>query len=150
MKLIVKLPLFMLLLSLLGSCTPKDRYDIDNDKIISDLNSQIKTLEEDLNTLNNELDQVKVVLNDKDIDADLRASIRKEIHEGDKYVKEIDQWLSYFKVQRKQRYKSLYLRKDSSDLIKEAEVEAEAFFINKKLKPLVPTWKERYRTAIEL
>lgn len=131
-------------------CESKSLYDIGSDKAISDMNSRIKSFEEDLNTLKGDLEKVREVLKDQDIDVELRKSLKKEIHEAEKYEKEIHQWLSYVKVQRKQRYNSLLRRKNSKTLSAEAEKEVKAYFMQKKLKPIKKGWKTRYKTAIEM
>lgn len=114
------------------------------------MNKRITSLSEELTTLTDELEQVKKVLNDPDIDAELRGSIRKEIHQGEKFKKEIDQWISFLKVRRKQRYNSLVDRKGQENLKEEAEKEVKAYFTEKKLKPIPKKWRDRHRTAIEL
>ena len=140
----------LLLITFFFGCESKNSYDIKSDKIIEDLNSRIKVLQEDLDSLTSELKDVKLVLKDPDIDTSLRQSIRKEIHEGEKYKKDILQWLSFLKVRRKRRYNSLLARKNSASLKDEATKEVRAYFVNKKLKPIARPWLERYRTAIEL
>lgn len=143
------LALFTLFSFFLG-CESKTSYNIDSDKAVEDLSTRITSLTEDLNTLTKELEEVKKVLEDKDIDSELRASIRKEILEGERYERTINQWLAYLKVQRKQRYNSLLARKGQKNLKEQAEQEVKAYFMQKKLKPIDRPWKERYRTAIEL
>ena len=137
------------MISFLG-CESKKRYDINSDKMIGDLNTRISSLEEDLKNLTGELEEVRGVLPDPDIDTELRKSLRKEIHEGDKYIKEINQWIAYLKVQRKQRYASLSERKDQENLEEQAKKEIKAYFVTKDLKPIKRPWLNRYRTAIEL
>ncbi len=143
-------PLILLLCIFLFGCESKKTYDIDSDKVVADLSERINSLQEDLTTLNKELEEVKVVLKDKDIDTVLRKNIRKEIHEGKKYQKLIQQHIDYLKIRRKKRYQSLLDRKKSPELIEQAEQETKAYFMNKKLKPIERPWKDRYKTAIEL
>lgn len=118
--------------------------------MIVDLNSRISQLQEDLNTLTSEIDQVRVVLKDNDIEVELKKSIRKEILQGERYQREIDQWISYLKVQRKQRYKSLNERSNEKDLNEQALEEIKRYNMQKELKPIQKPWKNRYKTAIEL
>jgi len=118
--------------------------------MIVDLNTRIGQLQEDLNTLSSELEQVRVVLKDNDIEVELRKSIRKEVLEGERYQREIEQWISYLKVQRKERYKSLHERKDQEELKKQALEEVARYNTQKELKPIKMPWKNRYKTAIEL
>lgn len=150
MYLFVRIVLILSFLGVFAGCEGKKTYDIDSDKAVLDLSSRIQSLEEDLNTLNTEIVEVKAVLKDKDIDTELRKSIKKEILEGEKHKKDINQWVSYLKIQRRQRYNSLLGRKGEESLIKEAEDEVKAYFLQKKLKPIDKRWKNRYRTAIEL
>ncbi len=138
------------LIILLGACEPKGSYNIKSDEMIADLNKEIISLESDFKTLVDELEKVEVVLVDKDIDTEIRKSIKKEILEGEEYKKQIDQILSYLKLQRKSRHKSLMDRKKSPHLTTDAKEEVEAYFLQKKIKPLQRPWLERYRTAIEL
>ncbi len=137
-------------ISVFLGCESKNSYDISSDKAVNDLSIRIASLTEDLNTLKTELEEVKKVLDDPDIDAQLRGSIRKEIHQGEKYEKEIEQWISYLKIKRKKRYNSLVDRKGQENLKSQAEKEVEAYFVDKKLNPIKKDWKDRYRTAIEL
>ncbi len=118
--------------------------------MIVDLNTRIGQLQEDLTTLTSEIDQVRVVLNDNDIAVELKKSIRKEILEGERYQREIEQWISYLKVQRKQRYASLHERKDQNNLKEQALAEVGRYNMQKELKPIKTPWKNRYKTAIEL
>ena len=142
--------LILALITLFFGCESKNRYDINSDKAIEDMNTRVKSLQSDLDILNGELKDVKKVLEDPDIDPEVRASIRKEVHQGERFAKEIDQWISFLKVRRKQRYKSLYDRKGQKNLREQAEREIKAYFTEKKLKPIKRPWLERYRTAIEL
>jgi hypothetical protein len=114
------------------------------------MSTQITSLNEDLTKLKEELEQVKEVLNDPDIDAALRESIRKEIHQGEKFKKEIQQWIDLLKIRRMKRYNSLIDRKGQKGLKEQANKEVEEYFIDKKLNPIKRAWKDRYRTAIEL
>ena len=145
-KLLIIVATFILFLG----CESKESYDIDSDKAIGDMSIRIKSLEEDLNTLTTELKEVKAVLNDKDIDIELRKSIRKEVHEGENHEKVRHRSDAYLKVQRKQRYKSLLNRKMDKSLKSKAEKEVADYFQQKKLKPIKKPWLKRYRTAIEL
>ncbi len=134
-------------------CESKKTYDIASDPMLKDLDSRVKEFEEDLNTLKTELAAVEKILNDNsndELDFELRNSLKKEVIEGEVYEKDINQWLAYLKIQRKQRYQSLYARKDKESLVEEAKRESEEYFIQKKLKPIEKPWLERYRTAIEL
>ncbi len=140
----------LLLTILFLGCESKKSYDISGDKAIEDMTTRITSLQEDLTTLNDELDSVKKVLDDPDIDSELRASIRREVHEGDKHVKDLEQWIAFLKVRRKQRHKSLVDRKGQENLKELAEKEVEAYFLEKKLKPIPKKWQDLYRTAIEL
>lgn len=142
--------IILLLATTLFGCESKITYDISSDKAVEDMNKRIASLQEDLTTLDSELQQVKGVLNDPDIDGELRDSIKKEIHQGEKYKKEINQWLAFLKIRRKKRYNSLVDRKNNENLKKQAEKEVEAYFVDKKLNPLARPWLNRYRTAIEL
>ena len=150
MYLIVRFLLILAISSLFIGCEGKKSYDIGSDKAVSDMSTRIKSLEEDLSSLTTELGEVRAVLVDQDLDAELRKSIKKEILEGEKYKKEITQWLSYIKIQRKRRYNSLLSRKDQESLIKDAEIEVSTYFLQKKMKPIEKRWRNRYRTAIEL
>ena len=141
--------IFALIFSFFG-CESKNSYDINSDEAISDMNVRIVSLEEDLKNITEDLDKVRKVLKDPDIDPDLRASIRKEVHQGETFMKEIDQWISFLKVRRKQRYKSLHDRRKSEKLAEQAKREVDAYFMEKKLKPIKRPWLDRYRTAIEL
>jgi hypothetical protein len=143
--------LFLLVFSgaFLG-CESKNSYDIGSDKAVEDMSLRISSLDSDLKVLKEELAEIKKVLKDPDIDAELRSSVRKEIHEGEKHVKDIQQWISYLKVRRKKRYNSLVDRKGQPNLKEEAQKEVEAYFMDKKLNPIKRKWKDRYRTAIEL
>ena len=138
-----------LVMGFLG-CESKNSYDIQSDQAVADLSTRIKSLEEDLNGLTEELAQVRKVLDDPDIDAELRGSIRKEIHEGDKHLHEIEQWIAFLKIRRKKRYNSLVDRQNSPKLKEQAEKEVKDYFMDKKLNPIQRGWKNRYRTAIEL
>ena len=131
-------------------CESKNSYDIGSDKAVEDLSIRIKSLDEDLGILKEEIDQVKKVLEDPDIDAQLRASIRREIHEGEKHQKKLRQWIDFLKIRRKKRYNSLVDRKGQDGLREQAEREVEEYFQDKKLNPIKKEWKNRYRTAIEL
>lgn len=142
--------LFLLLTLCFLGCESKKTYDISSDKAVADMNTQLADLESDLKELNADLDEVRKVLNDTDIDAELRESVRKEIHEGDRHIKDIEQWIDYIKIRRKKRYNSLVDRKDMENLTEIAEKEVEAYFMEQKLKPIEKKWKDRYRTAIEL
>lgn len=150
MLLFLRTTLILLLALSFYGCESKNSYNINSDRAIEDMNKRIKSLNEDLGTLKTELKEVKMVLEDPDIDPELRASIRKEVHQGEKYAKEIDQWINFLKVRRKQRYKSLYERKKNKDLKEQAEKEIKAYFVEKELKPIKRPWLKRYRTAIEL
>ncbi len=132
------------------SCESKSSYDIESDKMITDLNLEIKSLDDEYRTLVGELEKVSTVLNDQDIDTEIRKSIKKELLEGEDYKKQIDQWLSYLKMKRKIRHKSLIDRKNQKNLSEQAKEEIEAYFIQKKAKPIDRPWLKRYRTAIEL
>ncbi len=148
-KICQNLIIFVFISTFLG-CESKNSYDIGSDRAVEDLGIRITSLTEDLTTLKSELADVRKVLDDPDIDAQLRASIRREIHQGEKFVKEIEQWVAFLKIRRKKRYNSLVDRKGSTTLKEEAEKEVEAYFVDKKLNPIHREWKERYRTAIEL
>lgn len=146
----LRLSLFLLFFSLSVGCSGKSSYNIQSDAMIVDLNTRIGQLQEDLTTLTSEIDQVRVVLNDNDIAVELKKSIRKEILEGERYQREIEQWISYLKVQRKQRYASLHERKDQNNLKEQALAEVGRYNMQKELKPIKTPWKNRYKTAIEL
>ena len=145
-----KITLFIPIFTLFLGCESKKQYDISSDQVVSDLNTRIATMEEELKTLESELNEVRSVRDDKNISLELRTSIRKEIHEGDKHEKSLQQWIAYLKVQRKQRYASLVARKEQETLLDDAKREAAAYFLQKKLKPIQKPWLKRYRTAIEL
>lgn len=142
--------IFVLVTTFLG-CESKNSYNINSDKAIADMSVRIEELNSDLNTLKEELAAVKKVLDDKDIDTDLRNSIRTEIHEGEKHRRDIEQWLAYLKIQRKERYQSLLDRQKNKTLdVDQVNKEVKAYFLHKKLKPIDKKWKNRYKTAIEL
>ncbi len=150
MVLFLRKPLILLLLLLFLGCESKKNYDIGSDKMISDLNIRISSLQEDMTALTNDLDQVKVVLDDKDIDAELRKNIKREVLEGDLHKKKLQQHIDFLKIKRKKRYRSLYERKSSNTLKEEAEKEIKAYFVDKELNPIKKTWNDRFRTAVEL
>ena len=144
--------ILVLALGFLG-CESKKTYDIQSDPMLKDLDTRVKELEEDLNTLVTELKAVQKVLDDNsndELDFELRNSLKKEIIEGEVHQKNINQWLSYLKIQRKQRFQSLYARKEQESLSDEAKKESEEYFLQKKLKPIEKPWLDRHRTAIEL
>ena len=118
--------------------------------MISDLSVLIKEFEDDRKKLEQENTEVQNVLEDEDLDTELRESLKKEIHEGQRYMRSIDQWVAYLKVKRKNRCASLYKRKDQESLIGEAKAEVRAYKTQKRLKPIKTPWRNRYRTAIEL
>ena len=148
-KFLLNLIIFAFALSFLG-CESKNSYNINSDKAVLDMNTRITELEDDLNTLTTELKDVRKVLEDPDIDTQLRASIRREIHEGEVHEKALVQWIDFLKIRRKKRYNSLVDRKNQENLKEQAEKEVKAYFVEKKLKPIDKKWKKRYKTAIEL
>jgi predicted nucleic acid-binding Zn-ribbon protein len=131
-------------------CESKKSYDIYNDKAVEDMTTQITELNEDLTKLSEEISKIEKVLDDPDLDTQLRANIRKEVLEGNKHIKDIEQWIAYLKIRRKKRYNSLVDRKGQDNLAEEAEAEVKAYFLEKELKPIPKKWRERFRTAIEL
>lgn len=139
----------MCIFAVILGCNSKKSYNIGADKVIADLTTRIASLDEDLQALNNDLEDVKKALKDKDIDTELRKSLRKEKHEADKHAKDINQWIAYMKIQRKQRYKSLIERKSDENFAERAKKEVKEYFVQKDLKPIPKKWKNRYRTAIE-
>lgn len=140
-------PLILLLITILLGCESKKTYDIDGDLAIKDLNERISTLQNDLNTLTTDLAKVRESMKDMDVAVEFRTSLRKELHEGEKHMEDISQWIDLLKIQRKQRHKSLIERKNQPDLIEVAQKEVEAYFIQTKLKPIKRPWENRYRTA---
>lgn len=144
--------ILLLLATLFLGCESKKLYDISSDPMLNDLNTRITTIEEELATMKKELEDVDKLLkeNGEDIDFELKNSLKKELIQGEVHEKDITQWLSYLKIQRKQRYKSLHDRKSSFSLVEEAKKESEEYFIQNKLKPIDKTWLKRYRTAIEM
>jgi hypothetical protein len=150
MLFILRFVILYLFLSLSLGCTGDNSYNIGKDAVIADLNSRIGELNEELTTLTSELDQVRVVLDDKEIDIELKKSVRKEILEGERHILDIEQWIAYLKVQRKQRYQSLKAREGQKGLSEQAKAETTEYFAQKKLKPIKKAWLERYRTAVEL
>ena len=143
--------LFILYLVLFSwGCESKKAYDIASDKAIADMSSRIASLEQDFNELSADLEKVKKVLNKPGLKTDIRAGVRREIHEGERYKKEIDQWISYLKIRRKKRHRSLFKRKDQENLEEVAQKEVRAYFMEKKLKPIPRNWNDRYRVVIEL
>lgn len=142
--------LYLFVLFAFAACKSDKPYDINNDIVIVTLNGELTVLEEDLKALDTDLVAVRKVIDDPELSAELRASLRKELLEGDEHQKHIEQWIAYFKVQRKQRHQSLMDRKALPDLEKIATEEAEGFLSQLKQKPLKRPWLDRYRTAIEL
>ena len=144
--------ILLLLATFFLGCESKKLYDISGDPMLNDLNSRVTKIEEELKTLKDELKDVTKVLkeNGDDIDFELKNSLKKELIDGEVHEKNIVQWLSYLKIQRKQRHQSLYSRKDDPALVEQAKKESDEYFIQKKLKPIDKTWLKRYRTAIEL
>lgn len=143
------LSFFVIFLGLLG-CESKSGYSISSDASIVDLGKRIASLEEDQRELEMDVEKVKKNYDDPDIKPELRANIRKELHEAEYFLKKIDQWISFLKIRRKFRYESLYKRRQLSNLRELAAKENEAYFVDKKFKPIKRIWRDRYKTAIEL
>lgn len=143
--------LLLFITSFLG-CESKKLYDIASDPMLVDLNTRITTMKEEMASLEKDLADVRKVLkeNGEDIDFELKGSLKRELIEGEIHEKNITQWLSYLKIQRKQRHKSLVERKHLISLSESAKKESDEYFIQKDLKPIKKPWLKRYRTAIEL
>ena len=143
--------LFVLITSLLG-CESKKLYDIPSDPMLVDLSERVSTIDGELAALKKDMEDIRKLLkeNGDDIDFELKGSLKKELLEGDVHEKNILQWVSYLKIQRKQRYSSLMSRKDQETLVDEAKKESDEYFLHKKLNPIKKPWLTRYRTAIEL
>lgn len=142
-------PLFLLFFTLFLGCESKKLYDVGSDPAIADLNADIAALEADLQKLTGELEPVKTAISNMDIAMEFRTALRRELHEGERYEKEIAQWIDLLKIQRKTRHNSLIARKNQESLVAEAEIEVKAYFLNKQLKPIKKPWEKRYRTAVE-
>lgn len=145
-----RIVLFLIFSLVFFGCESKIPFNPDKDEVILDMNQRIELLKSDLTSLQGDLTEVEKVLNDPDIDSDLRNSIRKEIHEGRRYEKQIEQWIAYLKVRQNKRYKSLKLREGQADLKNQVKKEVKEYEIDKKLNPIERPWLDRYRTAIEL
>ena len=129
-------------------------YNVASDPMIVDLSKDIKDLDETKKKLDEELAKVSAVLKDfdADLDTEMRASVQREIHEGEEAQKKLSQELDYLIVKRKQRYNSLRIRKEHkvADLKTAAKKEADEYFLQKKLKPMQKPWEKRYRAALDI
>ena len=145
----------LLLCPLIGGCKANISYNISSDPIILDLGQRIEELRQDQLLLEKELKDIHKALNSKEgppLSVEVIASLHKEILESEVYKKSIHQWTNYLKIQRKKRYHSLRERKRRgvASLSQLAEKESQTYFMEKKLKPIPKTWKQKYRTVLGL
>ena len=150
MLLLLRIALILAFSTHFLGCESKNSYNPKKDEIILDLNTRISSLQGDLDILQKELEEVEVVLKDPDIDSELRKSIRKEIHEGRRHEKTLEQWIAFLKVRQNKRFKSLKLRKGQKGLQEQVKKEIHEYNIDKKLNTIPRPWLKRYKTAIEL
>lgn len=147
--------LFFIFFFLLLNCSKKPIVIEKDDPVIVDMNSELNLLKADLKSVVEDNEKVKAAFMNPDIVNMLGPGLKREFFANEDHIKHIQQEINILEMRSikrvallKSRLLSAGQEPDPEKIIIKKEVDE--YFQDKKINPIINTWKNRFRAASKM